>query len=204
MCISPTFNGIAAWFLLANFCFFATSHQTTLSQIDWRAAFVGRTTSIGQSNIVSGLLVVLNTYCGQFLFFTTYSLLNIEGFSLIFLLPNLIQNNQKKKLSKNIESKLLNMRQQYRLETKTEGQTQQFDFDRSRGELVLFEREIIFLGSVFKLACQLFTLQGCKVIKSIKKYTNTTTRFDTIFYDFIVIIIIVFVCVCLKFHSIYL
>lgn len=149
-CVQPTFTALVGWFLLAHFCFFATSHQTTLSQIEWRAAFVGRTTGIGQSNLVSGALVILNTFCGPIFFFCMYSLLSTETFSLFALFPNLIRS--------------------CRSGGKVDASTSMSDlaneavgFDMTRGELSLYEYEDVFLGTGFKLATQFFMLQGLKV-----------------------------------------
>ncbi|KAH8237226.1 hypothetical protein KR038_007292 [Drosophila bunnanda] len=150
-CVQPTFTALVGWFLLAHFCFFATSHQTTLSQIEWRAAFVGRTTGLGQSNIISGCLVILNTFCGPIFFFCMYSLLSTETFSLFALFPNLIRscrNNAAKADSTATLSDLAD---------------EAVGFDMTRGELTLYEYEDDFLGANFKLAAQFFMLQGLKI-----------------------------------------
>ncbi|XP_037717757.1 GPI ethanolamine phosphate transferase 3 [Drosophila subpulchrella] len=149
-CVQPTFTALVGWFLLAHFCFFATSHQTTLSQIEWRAAFVGRTTGIGQSNIISGALVILNTFCGPIFFFCMYSLLNTETFSLFALFPNLIRSCKSggKADATTSLSDLAN---------------EAVGFDMTRGELTLYEYEDVFLGAGFKLANQFFMLQGLKI-----------------------------------------
>ncbi|XP_037946373.1 GPI ethanolamine phosphate transferase 3-like [Teleopsis dalmanni] len=161
-CIQPTFTAIVGWFLLAHFCFYATSHQTTLSQIDWRAAFVGRTTSIGQSNFISGILVILNTFCGQILFFCLYGLLSTETFSIFALFPSLIKTNSNRDTRKGevLESRANNTAQPRSL---VEISNECVGFDMTRGELTLFENESIFLGTVFKLAAQFFMLQGVKI-----------------------------------------
>ncbi|XP_017038698.1 GPI ethanolamine phosphate transferase 3 [Drosophila ficusphila] len=149
-CVQPTFTALVGWFLLAHFCFFATSHQTTLSQIEWRAAFVGRTTGIGQSNVISGTLVILNTFCGPIFFFCMYSLLSTETFSLFALFPNLIRScrNGGKADATTSMSDLAN---------------EAVGFDMTRGELTLYEYEDVFLGTGFKLATQFFMLQGLKI-----------------------------------------
>ncbi|KAH8348918.1 hypothetical protein KR084_012437 [Drosophila pseudotakahashii] len=149
-CVQPTFTALVGWFLLAHFCFFATSHQTTLSQIEWRAAFVGRTTGIGQSNLISGALVILNTFCGPILFFCMYSLLNTETFSLFALFPSLIRSCRSggKADATTAMSDLAN---------------EAVGFDMTRGELTLYEFEDVFLGAGFKLASQFFMLQGLKI-----------------------------------------
>jgi len=149
-CVQPTFTALVGWFLLAHFCFFATSHQPTLSQIEWRAAFVGRTTGIGQSNIISGALVILNTFCGPIFFFCMYSLLNTETFSLFALFPNLIRSCKSGGKADATTSL-------------TDLANEAVGFDMTRGELTLYEYEDVFLGAGFKLANQFFMLQGLKV-----------------------------------------
>ncbi|XP_004521984.1 GPI ethanolamine phosphate transferase 3 [Ceratitis capitata] len=148
-CIQPTFTGIISWFLLAHFCFFATSHQTTLSQIDWRAAFVGRTSGLGNSHLISGTLVILNTFCGQVFFFSMYNLLSVSTFALCALFPKLIKSTSANGNTTNgSNANALN-----------EG----IGVDMMRGEFVLFENEGTFLAGSFKLAVQFLILQGVKV-----------------------------------------
>lgn len=156
---------IVAWFLLAHFCFFATSHQTTLSQIDWRSAFVGRTASIGQSNFISGILVILNTFCGQILFFSLYGLLGTQTFSIFALFPSLIKSNSNRETRKSeiVSSRLAQQATLIAEQSLSDISIESVGFDMSRGELVLFEQETVFLGTMFKLATQLFMLQGFKV-----------------------------------------
>uniref|UniRef100_A0A1A9UR96 GPI ethanolamine phosphate transferase 3, catalytic subunit n=1 Tax=Glossina austeni TaxID=7395 RepID=A0A1A9UR96_GLOAU len=168
-CIQPNFNVIVAWFLLAHFCFFATSHQTTLSQIDWRSAFVGRTASIGQSNFISGILVILNTFCGQILFFSLYGLLATQTFSIFALFPSLIKSNSNRETRKSeiVSSRLAQQATLIAEQSLSDISIESVGFDMSRGELVLFERETVFLGTMFKLATQLFMLQGFKVFCSM-------------------------------------
>lgn len=159
--MQPTFTAVVAWFLLAHFCFFATSHHTTLSQIDWRAAFVGRTAYSARSNFISGVLVILNTFGGQVFFLCMYGLLSTETFSIFALFPNLIKTNV--------------TRYQRRLENFAYGRPYSVHrslsdiskecvgFDMTQGELVLFEQEATFVGAAFKLAVQFYILQGIKV-----------------------------------------
>ncbi|XP_030373820.1 GPI ethanolamine phosphate transferase 3 [Scaptodrosophila lebanonensis] len=157
-CVQPTFTAVVGWFLLAHFCFFATSHQTTLSQIDWRAAFVGRTTGIGQSNFISGILVILNTFCGPIFFFCMFTLLSTETFSLFALFPNLIRSNS------NRDSTPSTARNKVDATTAlADISTAAVGFDMTRGELTLYEYEDVFLGATFKLASQLFMLQGLRI-----------------------------------------
>lgn len=141
--MQPRFNALIAWTLLTQFSFFATSHQTTLSQIEWKAAFVGRTVGIGQSKLVSAILVLLNTFCGQILFFCLYSLLSISTFSLLVIFPKLKRIcDGKNKRGLQLPKALL---------------------DISHGELLLYENKDYFTDALFKLACQFYMLQGLKV-----------------------------------------
>ncbi|XP_062129647.1 GPI ethanolamine phosphate transferase 3 [Drosophila sulfurigaster albostrigata] len=152
-CVQPTFSAVVGWFLLAHFCFFATSHQTTLSQIDWRAAFVGRSSALGQSHLISGALVILNTFCGPIFFYCMYALLSTETFSLFALFPNLIRSSSNgRSNNKPDASTALN-----------DIATEAVGFDMTRGELTLYEYENVFLGAGFKLATQFFMLQGIKI-----------------------------------------
>ncbi|XP_017837344.2 GPI ethanolamine phosphate transferase 3 [Drosophila busckii] len=154
-CVQPRFAAVVAWFLLAHFCFFATSHQTTLSQIDWRAAFVGRSSALGQSHLISGALVMLNTFCGPIFFYCMYALLSTETFSLFALFPNLIRSssnsNQRSQGKGDATAALADIAQDA------------VGFDMTRGELTLYEYENVFLGANFKLATQFFMLQGIKI-----------------------------------------
>ncbi|XP_067629942.1 GPI ethanolamine phosphate transferase 3 [Eurosta solidaginis] len=147
-CIQPTFTAIVSWFLLAHFCFYATSHQTTLSQIDWKAAFVGRTSGLGNSHLISGVLVILNTFCGQMFFFSMYNLLSLLTFALFALYPKLIEGTIKPSVNGNSA-----------ITSPTEG----IGVDMVRGEFLLYENEVTFMGSSFKLATQFAILQGIKV-----------------------------------------
>ncbi|XP_050327392.1 GPI ethanolamine phosphate transferase 3 [Bactrocera neohumeralis] len=149
-CIQPTFTGIVSWFLLAHFCFFATSHQTTLSQIDWRAAFVGRTSGLGKSHLISGVLVILNTFCGQVFFFCMYNLLSLLTFSLCALHPKFIKGPTSANTNAN--------------GTSAPSTVDGIGLDMMRGEFLLYENEGTFLASSFKLAVQFLILQGIKVL----------------------------------------
>lgn len=129
-----------------------------MSQIDWRAAFVGRTSNIGNSNFISGILVIFNTFCGQILFMSMYSLLSTETFSIFALFPNLI-----KPTTKDRKTEINDPRQTNNVRSYSDISFENVGFDMTRGELTLFENETVFLGTIFKLAIQLFMLHGLKV-----------------------------------------
>uniref|UniRef100_A0AAG5DED7 GPI ethanolamine phosphate transferase 3, catalytic subunit n=1 Tax=Anopheles atroparvus TaxID=41427 RepID=A0AAG5DED7_ANOAO len=74
-CIQPSFRMLFTWIILQQFGFYATAHQPTLSQIDWNAAFVGRTYHFDGSNVLSAVLVLLNTYSSTFLLSVLFPLL---------------------------------------------------------------------------------------------------------------------------------
>lgn len=153
------------WFLLSHFCFFATSHQTTLSQIDWRAAFVGRTSNYDNSNVISGFLVIVNTFAGQILFMILYGLLNSYMFSIFALFPDLSRAKHIKDDS-NVRKTTL-----HKIFTNS-SQKLDLPFDITRGELVIYEYESVFLGSAFKLAVQFMILHGLRVSNILLSFSS--------------------------------
>ncbi|XP_055379561.1 GPI ethanolamine phosphate transferase 3 [Condylostylus longicornis] len=190
-CVQPTFTGVVTWYILAQYCFFATSHQTTLSQIDWRAAFVGRSANFDHSNVLSAILVILNTFCGQIFFTILSGLLCSETFSIYALFPHLksitgptnnssLQQNNSNFSNSNNEKKVDrefsgNVRKTT-VNKISKAETGSFvylanEFDITRGELVLYENESMYFGCLFKLAIQLFMLQGIKVFCSMMACT---------------------------------
>lgn len=97
-CLQPKFSTIVSWFLLISFGFYATGHQPTISQIDWNAAFVGRTANFDHSNVLSGLLVILSTFCANFLLLSIYPLVVLFPFLLYAIYPKLsLKTFQKEK-----------------------------------------------------------------------------------------------------------
>uniref|UniRef100_A0A182WCG9 Uncharacterized protein n=1 Tax=Anopheles minimus TaxID=112268 RepID=A0A182WCG9_9DIPT len=186
-CIQPSFPTLLTWVILQQYGFFATAHQPTLSQIDWNAAFVGRTYHFDGSNILSGLLVLLNTFSVTFLLSVLFPLLVFVPFCLYAMWPTLAQRPtitpktptgglQSARGSKGGESGSGTMRKitseggsvEYRSVTvnkadeSSEG-TLMADFDITKGELNLYENEKLFLGTVFKTACQLILLQSLRI-----------------------------------------
>lgn len=126
-----------------------------MSQIDWHAAFVGRTAKFDNSNIISATLVILATFSGSILFSVLYSLLNIVPFIIFGIMPATVNRNEEKKLFNDIEYVPITV-------AKVE-ESEDFDLNVTRGELNLFENEKLFIGSAFKTGCQLFMLQGLRV-----------------------------------------
>ncbi|XP_035791752.1 GPI ethanolamine phosphate transferase 3-like [Anopheles albimanus] len=90
-CIQPSFRTILTWIILQQFGFYATAHQPTLSQIDWNAAFVGRTFYFDNSNTLSGVLVLLNTFSVTFLLSVLFPLMVFVPFCVYTMWPSLSQ-----------------------------------------------------------------------------------------------------------------
>nr|XP_039271135.1 GPI ethanolamine phosphate transferase 3-like [Styela clava] len=59
-------SSVILWGMISSFWWFATGHQASISSIQWDAAFVGFQGSHA-TNIIPGLLVLLNTFCMQIL-----------------------------------------------------------------------------------------------------------------------------------------
>ncbi|XP_058120307.1 GPI ethanolamine phosphate transferase 3 [Anopheles ziemanni] len=89
--IQPTFRTLLTWIILQQFGFYATAHQPTLSQIDWNAAFVGRTYHFDGSNVLSAVLVLLNTYSTTFLLSVLFPLIVLVPFCVYTMWPSLTQ-----------------------------------------------------------------------------------------------------------------
>lgn len=174
-CLQPEFIAMVIWHLLGHYSFYATSHQPTLSQIDWHA-FVGRTAMYDHNNYISAVLVLCNTFGGQFLIFCMYPLLVMTPTALYTIYPSLAprrttkiviknQNGTKqrqivKKIVDRIEPSSVNVTKYNGLDAEND------EMDVPRGELTLYENEDIFIGSVFKAGCQLMILQGFRVSSS--------------------------------------
>lgn len=159
--------------MIGHYSFYATSHQATLSQIEWHAAFVGRTAMHDHNNTISAILILINTFGGQFLIFCLYPLLVMTPTALYTIFPSLAprrttkiviqnQNGTKqreilKKIVDRFEHSSVNVTKYNGLDAEND------DMDVPRGELTLYENEDIFIGSVFKAGCQLLILQGIRV-----------------------------------------
>lgn len=143
--------------MLAQFSFYATSHQPTLSQIEWHAAFVGRSSTYDNSNYLSAFLVVLNTFAGQILINFMYPLLLLAGpnlhSKLSFLVPKSIAFNTVVAHDDDMDS-----------QQKVPISKQNYNFSVVRGELVLYENNDLFIGILFKVGCQLVIIQSIRVI----------------------------------------
>lgn len=144
-----------------------------MSQIDWNAAFVGRTAYYDHSNIFSAILVTLNTFGTVVLLNLLYPLLIFGPFFIYTTWPSL--SNKRAQKQNNV--KLEDVRKtnagnvEYRTLTVTKADTNgteavavsTLDFDITRGEINLYENDRTFLVSCFKTGCNLMLLQGIKM-----------------------------------------
>lgn len=138
-----------------------------MSQIDWHAAFVGRTASYDNNNVLSAAMVILNTFGGAFLIAFLFPLLAITPTALYACFPSLVlkktgdvsdgRREKMKRSSDNVEYQPICVSKNNRLEM------EQDELDIGRGELTLFENDDLFIGSVFRVGCQLLILQGMRV-----------------------------------------
>lgn len=156
--LQPRFSLIICYYLLYSYGFYCTSHQPTISQIDWNSAFVGRTANFDHSNILSAMLVLLGTFNANFLLLILFPLLALFPFMLYAIYPKLcgskgVGNAEYKRVTLNIEEEQQNSSMNVSNVT--------------RGEINLFENEGLFMSSVFKVGCQLVILQGTKAFASM-------------------------------------
>lgn len=170
-CLVPQFSLVVTWFLLVNYGFYATSHQPTISQIDWNAAFIGRSANSDHSNVVSAVLVLLSTFNSNFLFLLMYPLLVLFPFMLYAVYPQLSMKvfmmDKKGKEEKSSEYRKITLNDG-EFDDEADGVSKNStDFDGTRGEINLYENEKIFVASVFKVGCQLMILQGIKTLASM-------------------------------------
>lgn len=157
-CLKPVALTTVAWSLLAQYSFYATSHQPTLSQIDWHAAFVGRQASIhhDHTNSISALMVLLNTFGGPILIFLLYPLIIVTGPTLFAKYRSLAPQPSKPDSKSKIPSEILNNKSSNVVEPL-------HDFDISRGCLPLIENEYTFVGTLFQTGATLIAMQGLRV-----------------------------------------
>lgn len=164
---------LVAWHLLGHYSFYATSHQPTLSQIDWHAAFVGRTAMYDHNNIISAALVLLNTFGGHLLVFALYPLLIITPNALYTIYPSLAPRRTTKMVIKNqngtkqreIVKKIIDEVDKRTVNVTTFGglDSENEHLDIPHGELTLYENEDLFFGQLYKTGTQLIILQAIRV-----------------------------------------
>lgn len=99
--MQPEVLALVSWHLLAHYSFYATAHQPTLSQINWHAAFVGRTALYDHNNVVSAILILLNTFGGHVLVYLLYPLLVIAPNAIYTIYPSLAPRRTAKMVIKN-------------------------------------------------------------------------------------------------------
>lgn len=157
-CLKPIALTTVAWSLLAQYSFYATSHQPTLSQIDWHAAFVGRQASIqhDHTNSISAVMVLLNTFGGPILIFMLYPLIIVSGPTLYAKYRSLAPKPPKSDTKSKTPQEILNNKAPHIIEP-------MHDFEINRGCLSLIENEYIFIGTLFQTGATLVAMQGMRV-----------------------------------------
>lgn len=160
-CLQPQFILIVTWFLLINYGFYATSHQPTISQIDWNPAFVGRSANFDNSNVLSAVLVLMATFSSNLLLLIVYPLLVMFPFTIFGIFPKLSVKNFTKGKEKNTEYKKIT------LSEGDDNEESSSSFDVTRCEINLYENEKLFIASVFQVGCKLIILQGLKALASM-------------------------------------
>ncbi|XP_052860167.1 GPI ethanolamine phosphate transferase 3 isoform X2 [Anopheles cruzii] len=188
-CVQPNFSTILTWIILQQFGFYATSHQPTLSQIDWNAAFVGRTFYYDNSNALSAVLVLLNTFSTTFLLSVLFPLMVFVPLCVHTMWPALVKGQtkaapaaggpmaSKKPFNRAADAPVRKVETngvgsvEYRSVTVNHADetavhralVTAMDFDVTKGELILYENEKLFFGIVFKTGCQLLLLQSLRI-----------------------------------------
>jgi phosphatidylinositol glycan class O len=175
-CLQPSFSLIVTWYLFYSYGFYSTSHQPTISQIDWNAAFVGRTSNFDHSNVISAIFVLLSTFNSNVIFLILYPLLIISPFMIYSIWPLLSMrtfasdsNNSNNSNSSKKNSNKDDVHSEYKRITLNDTDNEESTSVKqvSRGEVNLYENENLFLSSAFKVGCQLITLQGTKALASM-------------------------------------
>lgn len=138
--MQPHLITLVSYMILIYHTFYATSHQPTLSQINWHAAFVGRSSKFGDNTLLSGFLIILSTFNGQILYLLAYPVLVIAPFLVNLLLPHTQKDPSKVEPVDIGTSKI----------------------ELARGELNLYELDDLFVGAIFKTGCQIIMLQGAR------------------------------------------
>ncbi|XP_037050771.1 GPI ethanolamine phosphate transferase 3 [Bradysia coprophila] len=161
-CLQPIALTTVAWSLLAQYAFYATSHQPTLSQIDWHAAFVGRQASIqhDHTNSISVVMVLLNTFGGPILIYLLYPLTMVTGPTLFAKYRSLVPQPPK------TDGKSKNPQEMLSDKSKKVVQPMH-DFDVNRGCIVLIENEYIFIGTLFQTGVSLVVILGLRIFCSM-------------------------------------
>ncbi|KAL1390313.1 hypothetical protein pipiens_001328 [Culex pipiens pipiens] len=181
-CLQPTMTTLLSWIILMQFGFYATAHQPTMSQIDWNAAFVGRTWHYDNNNVISAILVLLNTFSVTFVLSTLFPLIIFTPFCVYTMWPSLAQKiyqksggggkpkapkSSRKTDAGNVEYRSVTVNkpddEEAGDEESTSGGRKAIDFDVTKGEINLYENEKLFVGTVFKTGCQLLLIQGVRI-----------------------------------------
>lgn len=161
-CLHPEFLTLLAWTVVAQYSFYATGHQSTLSQIQWKSAFVGRLNPNFQHNgYISAALVLLNTFGGNAIIYLSYPLLCVFGSSIYARFSSLIPKPHVAQVNRLVYNQTLPRKGVNHVV----GRTHYFELER--GDLNLYEKEETLKASVFRTGCQLMVLQGFRVRNSI-------------------------------------
>lgn len=188
--MQPEVIALVSWHLLAHYSFYATAHQPTLSQINWHAAFVGRTALYDHNNVISAILILLNTFGGHVLIFLLYPLLVIAPNAIYTIYPSLAPRRTAKMVIKNqngtkqreIVKKISENNGggggggvgggggggggdggAVNVTTFTGLDSENEHLDIPHGELALYENEDLFFGQLYKTGTQLIILQAIRV-----------------------------------------
>ncbi|XP_024870490.1 GPI ethanolamine phosphate transferase 3 [Temnothorax curvispinosus] len=81
---------LLCWFLLAEYFFYGTGHQATFPTIHWHAAFVG-TGGHFYGNLVSAILIGINTFGSHIILGATLPLLVVVPFTLHRIFPKFLK-----------------------------------------------------------------------------------------------------------------
>ncbi|XP_055626304.1 GPI ethanolamine phosphate transferase 3 [Toxorhynchites rutilus septentrionalis] len=188
-CLQPTFGSLLFWIISSQFGFYATSHQPTMSQIDWNAAFIGRTWRYDNNNVISAILVLLNTFSLNFLLSVLFPLILLTPFCVYTMWPSLAQKTYQKSTTTGGGSGSNGAKRGPKSARKVDGGSVEYrsvtvnkvedgvdeaaaaggsvgkeiDFDVTKGEINLYENEKLFIGTAFKTACQLVLIQGIRI-----------------------------------------
>lgn len=191
--MQPEAIALVSWHLLAHYSFYATAHQPTLSQINWHAAFVGRTALYDHNNIISAILILLNTFGGHLLIFSMYPLLVIAPNAIYSIYPGLAPRRTSKIVIKNQngtkQREIVKKIDEHNggvafaandndgagkggnggtgaavnVQTFTGLDSENEHLDISHGELTLYENEDLFFSQVYKTGVQLMIMQSIRV-----------------------------------------
>ncbi|XP_076287224.1 phosphatidylinositol glycan anchor biosynthesis class O [Lasioglossum baleicum] len=83
-------SALVCWFLIADYFFYGTGHQSSFPTIHWNAAFVG-TGGHFYGSLLPAILIGINTFGSHIILGATLPLLVIVPFTLYFVFPKLVK-----------------------------------------------------------------------------------------------------------------